>query len=171
MSGLDHLIKGLDGDPTRLLAAAESYRSVGRPFVLAKALEDAAVLLGGRGDLPAARTAYKEAVEQYTGLRADWDLLRADTRLRPYGIRRPHRRHRRPATGWEALTPSELKAAYLVADGLSNAEVAARLFLSRRTAEIYVSRILAKLGARSRVDIARQAAVHPLAAAAPDRPA
>jgi len=159
----------LDGDPSPLLAAADSYRTVGRPLELARVLEDAAVLLAGRGDLAAAKTAYAEAVELYTGLRADWDLQRADSRLRAYGIRRAHRRRRRPATGWEALTPTELKTAYLVAEGLSNAEVAARLFLSRRSAEIYVSRILAKLGARSRVEIARQVAAHPPAAA--DRPA
>jgi DNA-binding CsgD family transcriptional regulator len=124
------------------------------------------VLLAERGDLPAARAAYAEAVEQYTGLRADWDLLRADARLRPYSIRRGRPRSRRPATGWEALTPTELKIAYLVAEGNSNAEVAARLFLSRRTAEIHVSRILTKLDARSRVEIARHATARPV----PDRP-
>jgi DNA-binding CsgD family transcriptional regulator/tetratricopeptide (TPR) repeat protein len=164
----------LDGDPAPLLAAADAYRTVGRPFELARVLEDAAVLLAERGDLPAARAAYTEAVEHYIGLRADWDLLRADTRLRPYGIRRGQRRRRRPATGWDALTPTELKVAHLVAEGNSNADIATRLFLSRRTAELHVSRILTKLDARSRVQIARHAATHPPvdppAAPAPRRP-
>ena len=166
----------LEGDPVPLLAAADTYRTVGRPLELGRVLEDAAVVLAGRGDLPAARAAYAEAVEQYTALRADWDLLRADSRLRRHGIRRPRRRRRRrrPAAGWEALTPTELTVAYLVADGLPNPDIAARLFLSRRTVEVHVSHILAKLGARSRVEIAREAAAHPPAAhpaAAPDRPA
>jgi len=159
----------LSGDPTRLLAAADGYRGVGRPLILAAVLEDAAVVLAGRGDVSAARAAYAEAVGLYTGLRADYDLQRAESRLRRFGVRRAPGRRRRPATGWGALTATELKTAYLVAEGLSNAEVAARLFLSRRSAEIYVSRILAKLGARSRVEIAREAANHPAGAA--NRPA
>jgi len=150
----------LDGDPAPLLAAAETYRAVGRPFELGRALEDAAVLLAGRGDVPAARAAYAEAVEQYAGLRADWDLLRADNRLRQYGIRRGRGRRRRPATGWEALTPTELKVARLVADGQSNPDIAAGLFLSRRTVEVHVSHILTKLDARSRVEIAREATAY-----------
>jgi DNA-binding CsgD family transcriptional regulator len=153
----------LEGDPATLLAAAATQRGIGRPFELAKVLEDAAVLLARHGELPAARAAFGEAVELYTGLRAEWDLLRADSRLRPHGIRRIQRRRRRPATGWDALTPTELKVAYRVAEGDSNAQVAGRMLLSLRTVEIHVSHILAKLGARSRVEIARHAADHPAA--------
>jgi DNA-binding NarL/FixJ family response regulator len=138
---------------------------------LAWALEDAAVLLAEQADLPAARAAYAEAIEHYTALGADWDALRADTRLRRYGIRRQRRRRQRPATGWDALTPAELRVAYLVADGLANPDVAARLFLSRGTVEVHVSRILAKLGARSRVEIARAAAGRAAAAPTPTQPA
>jgi DNA-binding NarL/FixJ family response regulator len=70
----------------------------------------------------------------------------------------------RPARGWEALTPAEAKIAYLVAEGKSNPDIAAELWLSRNTVETHVSRILAKLGARSRMEIARQALQHPPAA-------
>jgi len=166
----------IEGDPAPLLAAADTYRTVGRPFELAHALEDAAVLLAQRDDLPAARAAYVEAVGQYTALRADWDLLRADSRLRRHGIRRGRRRRPHPAAGWDALTPTELKVAYLVADGLPNPDIAARLFLSRRTVEVHVSHALAKLGARSRVEIAQEAGAHRSAAGRPaartaDRPA
>ena len=144
----------LDGDPEQLRAAADIYRSVGRPVQLAHALEDAAVVLAQREDLRGARAAHAEAVEIYTGLGADWDLLRLATRLRPYGLRRPSSR-RRPATGWDALTATEQKVAHLVAAGNSNPDIAADLFLSRRTVEVHVSHILAKLGARSRIDVAR----------------
>jgi DNA-binding CsgD family transcriptional regulator len=149
----------LDGDPAPLLAAADTYRTVGRPLEVALVLEDAAVVLAEHADIPAARAAYAEAVEHYTALGADWDLRRTDTRLRPYGIR--HRRtRRRPTTGWDALTPTELTVAHLVADGRSNPDIAARLFLSRRTVDVHVSHILTKLTARSRVDIAREALKH-----------
>ncbi len=48
--------------------------------------------------------------------------------------------------------------AELVADGGSNPDIAAVMFLSRRTVQTHVSHILAKLGARSRLEIAHEAA-------------
>ena len=81
-----------------------------------------------------------------------------------YGVRPARAAYRaRPATGWEALTPTEVKVAYLVADGRSNPDVAAALFLSRNTVQTHVSHILAKLGARSRAEIIREAVRHPAA--------
>ena len=155
----EHCAGLLDADPSRLLAAADTYRGVGRPVQLAQALEDAAVMLAGHGDVPAARAAYAEAAGIYHGLGAEWDLLRAETRLRPYHIRRSGTR-RRPATGWDALTSTELTVARLVGTGRSNPDIAAELFLSRRTVETHVSHILAKLGARSRIEIAHAVAAH-----------
>jgi DNA-binding CsgD family transcriptional regulator len=52
------------------------------------------------------------------------------------------------------LTETELRVAGLVAQGRSNSDIAGRLLLSRRTVETHVSHILAKLGARSRREIA-----------------
>ncbi len=161
----------LDADAALVLAGADTFRALGRPVELAWALEDVAVILAHHGDLAAARAAYTEAAEHYTALGADWDALRADTRLRPHGILRRRRRPQRPATGWDALTPAELKVAYLVADGLANPDIAGRLFLSRGTVAVHVHRILAKLGARSRAEIAREAASRPGAPPTPARPA
>ncbi|MBV8933951.1 MAG: helix-turn-helix transcriptional regulator [Kutzneria sp.] len=156
----------LERTPALLLAAADHYRACGRRLELANTLEDASVLFGEAGDLPAARAAFTEAVDVYTGLGADWDIRRADTRTRPYGIRRGQRGRRdRPTTGWDSLTPTELKVAHLVASGSSNPDIASALFLSRRTVQTHVSHILAKLGAHSRSQIAREAAHHPANAA------
>jgi len=86
------------------------------------------------------------------------DLARpkvADSRARKHGGRGQRGPRNRPATGWDALTGAELKVAVLVANGLSNPDIATRLFLSRRTVQTHVSHVLAKLGARSRVEIAR----------------
>ena len=66
----------------------------------------------------------------------------------------------RPVTGWAALTPTEVKVGKLVATGISNPDIAGQLFLSRNTVQTHVSHILAKLGARSRAELARAALEH-----------
>jgi DNA-binding NarL/FixJ family response regulator len=53
------------------------------------------------------------------------------------------------------LTPQELRVALQVAEGLSNLEVAARLFLSPKTIEVHLGHIYQKLGVRSRTGLAR----------------
>jgi DNA-binding CsgD family transcriptional regulator len=58
------------------------------------------------------------------------------------------------------LTQREKQVLRLVAQGLTNAEVAERLFISPKTAGNHVSSILAKLGLRSRVEAAADAALH-----------
>jgi DNA-binding NarL/FixJ family response regulator len=53
------------------------------------------------------------------------------------------------------LTATETRVAELVARGLTNRAVAAELFVSDRTIEGHLSRIYAKLGIRSRTELAR----------------
>jgi DNA-binding CsgD family transcriptional regulator len=56
----------------------------------------------------------------------------------------------------EGLTPAERRVAALVAEGRTNREVAAALFLGERTVETHLSHIYAKLGVRSRTELARR---------------
>ena len=149
----------LDADPGRLQEAVAHYRAAGPAAELPAALEDLAVVLAQRGHEADARAALNEAVTLYEPMQAHWDIRRAGARLRPLGIRRGARPQPGPraTSGWDALTPTELKVAALVARGDSTSDIGRRLFLSRRTVQTYVSRILAKLGARSRADIAREA--------------
>jgi DNA-binding CsgD family transcriptional regulator/transcriptional regulator with XRE-family HTH domain len=152
----------LVGDPELVAAAADGYERAVRPLYQGQALENLAVLLASRGDDPGARRAYEAATEVYVALEAAWDLRRAGARLRSYGLRR--RRYqvgRRPATGWEALTPTERTVAGLVAQGLSNPDIAARLHISRRTVETHVAHLLTKLDARSRAEVAQHVGFSP----------
>ncbi len=66
--------------------------------------------------------------------------------------------------GPKALTSREREVAALLADGLSNAEVADRLFISVRTAAVHVSHILTKLGMSSRAEVAAWAVRNGIAA-------
>jgi DNA-binding CsgD family transcriptional regulator len=135
------------------------YRSAGPALDLAAALEDLAVVLAEHGNETDARAAMNEAIGLYEGMQARWDVRRAEGRLRPHGIKRGVRGRRppRPTTGWAALTPTEVNIAALVARGDSTSDIARSMFLSRRTVQTYISHILTKLEAKSRVDIATEA--------------
>ena len=149
----------LESDPGPLREAVAHYRALGPAVELPAALEDLAVVQAESGREEDARTALNEAVSLYEGLQAHWDIRRAEGRLRPHGIRRGVRgqRGQRAAFGWDALTPTEVKIAAMVARGDSTSDIARGMFLSRRTVQTYISRILAKLGAKGRVDIVREA--------------
>jgi DNA-binding CsgD family transcriptional regulator len=64
---------------------------------------------------------------------------------------------KRPATGWASLTPTELDVARLVSEGLTNKDIAERLFVSPRTVQAHLTHMYTKLGFTSRVQLAQQA--------------
>ena len=67
----------------------------------------------------------------------------------------PRKAHR---VGWPAVTEGEWRVVALAAQGHTNAEIAARLFLSRYTVETHLKHVFAKLGLRSRAELAAIAA-------------
>jgi DNA-binding CsgD family transcriptional regulator len=150
----------VDGDGEELLRAATAYRECGLPLARAKALEAAAVAFVHNGQSSSARAAASRSLDLYAELGAEWQLARAQSVLRGLGLRRgPKVKHRRAKTGWDSLTPAEATVAQLVVAGLSNPQIAERLFVSRRTVTTHVSHILAKLQVRTRTDIAREASL------------
>jgi predicted ATPase/DNA-binding CsgD family transcriptional regulator len=66
-------------------------------------------------------------------------------------------RRRRPASGWPSLTPTELEVVRLVARHQSNPDIAERLFISRATVKTHLIHVFAKLGVRSRSELAAEA--------------
>jgi predicted ATPase/class 3 adenylate cyclase/DNA-binding CsgD family transcriptional regulator len=67
---------------------------------------------------------------------------------------------KRPASGWESLTPTERDVVRLVSEGLGNKDIATRLFVSPRTVQTHLTHVYAKLGLASRVQLVGEAARH-----------
>jgi predicted ATPase/DNA-binding CsgD family transcriptional regulator len=63
----------------------------------------------------------------------------------------------RPKRGWDSLTPTELRVVELAAQGLTNPQIAERMFISRATAKSHLSHIYAKTGISSRSELAAEA--------------
>ena len=71
--------------------------------------------------------------------------------------RRARGRRGRPATGWSSLTPTELEVVRLVTEGLTNPQIAARLFMGRGTVKTHLSHIFTKLDTANRTELAAAA--------------
>jgi DNA-binding CsgD family transcriptional regulator/tetratricopeptide (TPR) repeat protein len=122
-------------------AAAEAWREIGCPYEQAMALAD--------GDEPARRTSLEILERLGAGPAAERlrQVLRAaGARGIPRGPRPSTKKN--PA----GLTSRQVEVLGLMADGLSNAEIADRLFISPKTVDHHVSAILAKLEARTRAE-------------------
>ncbi|KRE99042.1 LuxR family transcriptional regulator [Nocardioides sp. Soil777] len=92
------------------------------------------------------------ARDLYAALGASTYVARCDRELKAGGLHAV-----RPADQpVDALTPQEEAVAALVARGLSNREVAAELFVSMKTVQYHLTRVYAKLGVRSRTELAAQ---------------
>jgi len=72
-------------------------------------------------------------------------------------VRRARGARDRPQSGWDSLTPTENEVVRHVADGLTNPEIAARMFVSRGTVKNHLSHVFAKLGIASRAELAAAA--------------
>src|SRR5262245_16170566 len=98
-----------------------------------------------------AREQLRAAVEGFERLRAEPWSERARSELRATG----ETARKRDPTSVDQLTPQELQIARLVAEGLTNKEVAAQLFLSPRTIDAHLRNVFSKLGITSRTQLAR----------------
>ncbi len=93
-----------------------------------------------------ARAPLREARDMFDALGASPWSNRAREELRASG----ETSRRRSEQVWEKLTPQELHIAQLAAEGLSNKEIGARLYLSHRTVGYHLHRIFSKTGITSR---------------------
>lgn len=157
----DHANGLLHDDLASLRRAVHILTRSPRAMVRAAAMEDLAV----REDLNVRRDDAVQLVEQalslYLSCNASRDAARAQKTLREFGVRR---RQRQPTTvssqGWSSLTTSELRVVRLVAEGLTNRQVAAQLFVSPHTVDSHLRHSFSKLGVTSRVELTRQVLLH-----------
>jgi predicted ATPase/class 3 adenylate cyclase/DNA-binding CsgD family transcriptional regulator len=68
--------------------------------------------------------------------------------------RRGRGERKRPSSGWESLTPAELDVVRLVVEGLTNPQIAERLFITRATVKAHLAHIFPKLGVTTRAELA-----------------
>ena len=142
----------IDGGLTLWEPAVEAARAGNAPYLRAYALLRLAEARVVAGDRAEAASAVTEAIALAADLGAE-PIADAGTRA---GAPRAARRGtgRGAATNGFGLTSRELEVLRLVADGRSNGQIAEELFISRKTASVHVSNILAKLGVTSRVEAA-----------------
>lgn len=145
----------LTDDAEILFRAVDSYERSPRTFERASAHEAAGMASIRARKADDAKGALIAAKSLYESLDASHGLARVHESLRGLGVRPGVQGERgRPKIGWEALTETELRVAGLVEEGMPNLEIGERLFISRNTVKTHVAHILAKLGLRSRVELA-----------------
>jgi DNA-binding CsgD family transcriptional regulator len=153
----EHASGLLDGDIDKLSEAVSLFERTPRSLALAAAWEDLGLAHQRRGTADAAIDALTEALVLFARAGATRDAARLRGCLREFGVRRRVAAAEKPATGWAAMTKSELAVAQLVANGLTNREVAERLFVSPHTVNTHLRQVFAKLEVKSRVDLTRLA--------------
>jgi DNA-binding CsgD family transcriptional regulator len=146
----------LDRDPERALAAVQGYHADPRPLVRAGVLEDASRLLPERAKEEAIGY-LDEALRLQTAAGAERDAARLRRLLRDRGAQRAVGRPDPAAAQWPELTASEVAVVRLVTQGATDREVAQRLYISAHTVNSHLRHVFAKLGIRSRVELARLA--------------
>jgi DNA-binding CsgD family transcriptional regulator/tetratricopeptide (TPR) repeat protein len=128
-----------------------------RRLALGSALEDYGRCLS-RTDRDGGITVLGRALELYVALGAEWDARRVRGRLGHLGVRRRIVATRGHGSGVASLTDAEAQVARHVSDGITNREIANRLFLSPHTVNSHLRHIFAKLAINSRAELARMVA-------------
>ena len=144
-------------------AALAEHELWGNPFERARTELLYGELLRRRKRRADARIRLRSALTVFDDLGADGWAEQAGAELKATGERA---RRRNPST-IDDLTPQETTVARLVATGLTNREVASRLFLSPKTIETHLAHVFRKTGVRTRAELAHRFRDSPDSIAAP----
>ena len=144
------LAHNFDDDAARgLEEAADGYGTLGLRFDRARSLLSLGRAQRRSRKWAGARASLEEAVATFESGSPGW-AEQARSELERVGGRKPK--------GKGELTPAEQRVVDLAADGLSNKEIAGALFVTVNTVEVHLSSAYAKLGVRSRSQLARREA-------------
>jgi DNA-binding CsgD family transcriptional regulator len=142
--GLVQAARGdVDAAAASLQEALDHHQRLDMPFELARTLLCLGRLQRRRKERKAARETLARALETFEALPAPLWAERARDEIVRIGLRRAP----------EELTVNEQQVAELAASGLTNKEIAARLFMSRRTVEANLARAYRKLGIHTRAEL------------------
>ncbi len=146
-----------------LAASAGANREAGRLFGAADAVRDRTGYIRFKiydADYDASVAALRKAMgeNEFREAWAEGEAMSIDEAI-AYAQRGRGER-KRPSNGWESLTPAEINVVKLVSEGLTNKDIAARLFVSARTVQAHLSHVYSKLGLSSRVQLAQEASRH-----------
>ena len=139
-----------DEAAAQLAGAVAEHEAIGDMFGRARALLGLGVVRRGMRQRRAARETIEAAFDGFEDCGAAGWAEKARSELGTIGGR----------TRIEGLTPAEGRIAALVAEGRTNREVAAALFLTEHTVATALTRVYRKLGVRSRTELARLAQMH-----------
>jgi DNA-binding CsgD family transcriptional regulator len=145
----------LERDAQALVAAAELLQSSSRPLLYAAAAEDAGGELARIDGGDKALDQLNAAFDTYMEHEAVADARRVGRELRRLGVERRIVSQPRAKMGWDSLTDAELTVVNLIAQGVTNRDVAERLHLSLHTVKTHVHNAFAKLGINSRAQLTR----------------
>jgi DNA-binding CsgD family transcriptional regulator len=134
--------------------ALRLHQRLDNPFALARTELAYGERLRRAGRRQDARHHLQRAVELLTELGAGHWATRGDAELRAAG----GANEESARAGLAALTPHELQVALTVAQGKTNREAGAILYVSPKTVEFHLSQVYRKLGVRSRAELAAQVA-------------
>jgi DNA-binding CsgD family transcriptional regulator len=161
-TALGSRIKGLAqqalGQPGEALSYLEqayrAFEAAAMPFDAARARLEWATLVAAT-DTTLAVSAVQESLAVFERLGARRYVRRARSILYKFGVRPRSTPHR--SRGTTPLSPRELEIVQLVAEDLTNAEIAERLIISPRTVTTHLDRIYTRLGINSRTALVRYA--------------
>ena len=149
-------------DPDAYGAAADAWAALGRPYPAAvMRFRQAEALVLHDGDRAVATAVLSEAFATASRLSTGWLCgeieglgARARLKLAPDGVTVSRSAGAPASEDPFGLTQREHQVLELVARGATNREIGDQLFMAEKTASVHVSRILAKLGVRSRTEAA-----------------
>ena len=138
-----------------------SHAEAARVFAAAEAARSALGLVRFAVDEPDHRTDLERTRAAMSGqeFRRAWDEGDAMSLEQALAyVSRGRGSRKRPSVGWAGLTPTEVEVVRHVAEGLTNPQIAERLFVSRSTVKVHLAHVFAKLGVSTRAELAALAA-------------